>query len=428
MNSRKSILGIIAVLALFIMPFYPVWSEVAVTLLLMAGFVVAFREKQALKIDFHNPVAILSSLILALFIISAISLIFSSDLSSGLKNLHTYIPFAVFPILFFFFDKYLTNNKIKLLNTVSSGVLFASVVCLILAVVRSFYLVNGHLVFNPYISYRNQFVYTYLSVFQYTNIFAMMSVFVVAVLIWILMYGENVKRKWLICLSICLCLLMIFLLSSRTNVYALFAVLYFSVFVFYFRFKKLIHSILLFIGVTCLFWVFQTCNYRVLNLSQKVTSYITEEDIQMENGYVIKHPEKVEDVNIRFQMWETGLKIVRNNWMTGCGIGDYKSLLRSRYQSDGLTEAYEKCYDQHNQYIETIGTLGILGFAILISIMAFALYLSWKSRNYLLFCCLMILALNMLLESMFNRYSGSLFFVVSLMLSAMAGQKVEAKD
>ena len=161
----------------------------------------------------------------------------------------------------------------------------------------------------------------------------------------------------------------------------------------------------------------------VLNLSQKVASYITEEDIQMENGYVIKHPEKVEDVNIRFKMWETGLKIVRNNWLTGCGIGNYKSVLRSHYQSDGLEEAYEKCYDQHNQYIETIGTLGILGFAILIFIMAFALYLSWKSRNYLLFCCLMILALNMLLESMFNRYSGSLFFVVSLMLSAMVGQK-----
>ena len=83
----------------------------------------------------------------------------------------------------------------------------------------------------------------------------------------------------------------------------LYEVLYFSVFVFYFRFKRLIHSILLFVAVTGLFWVFQTCNYRVMNLSQKVASYITEEDIQMENGYVIKHPEKVEDVNIRLKIW-----------------------------------------------------------------------------------------------------------------------------
>ncbi len=420
MNNKKTIFGAFLMLALLIMPFYPIWSEVAVALLFVVG--VCLKSQDA-KIDFHNPVAILSGLILMLFAVSAISLTTSSDFFVGLKNLHTYIPFAVLPILYFLYDKYLTNNNLKLLKAVSAGVLLASAVCLILAVVRSFYLVNGHLVFNPYISYRNQFVYTYLSVFQYTNTFAMMAVFVVAVLVWVLMYGNEVKRKWLIYSSIGLCLLMVFLLSSRTNVYALFAVLYFSVFVFYFRFKRLIHSILLFVAVTGLFWVFQTCNYRVMNLSQKVASYITEEDIQMENGYVIKHPEKVEDVNIRFQMWETGLKIVRNNWMTGCGIGDYKSLLRSRYQSDGLTEAYEKCYDQHNQYIETIGTLGILGFAILISIMAFALYLSWKSRNYLLFCCLMILALNMLLESMFNRYSGSLFFVVSLMLSAMAGQK-----
>lgn len=425
MSDKKAIFGAFAILTLLIMPFYPIWSEVAVTLLFAVGVCL---NRQSLKFDFHNPVAILSGLMLMLFVVSAISLISSSEMSVGLKNLHTYVPFVAFPFLYFLYDKYLTNNNINLLKAVSAGILLASVVCLILAVVRSFYLVDGHLIFNPYISYRNQFVYTYLSVFQYTNVFAMMLVFVVAVLIWVLMYGNNVKRKWLICLSIALCLLMVFLLSSRTNVYALFAILYFSVFVFYFRFKKLIHSILLFIGVTGLFWVFQTCNYRVMNLSQKVTSYITEEDIQMENGYVIKHPEKVEDVNIRFQMWETGLKIVRKNWLTGCGIGNYKSVLRSQYQSDGLTEAYEKGYDQHNQYIETIGTIGILGFAILIAIMAYALYLSWKSRNYLLFCCLLILALNMLLESMFNRYSGSLFFVVSLTLSAMVGQNVEAKD
>lgn len=424
-KAKYSIFTISTVLMLFAMPFYPELSELMVAV--WFG-VCTFCFWQQIWQYGNKSGIILSAGILMFFGVTLLSLVFSVDKLAGMRNLHTYVPFVAVPFWTLFLGGKFESSCLRFVKALVIGVLSASLLCLIFALIRSLYIIDGHLVFNPYISYRNQFVYTYLSVFQYTNIFAMMSVFVVAVLIWILMYGNEVKRKWLIYSSIGLCLLMVFLLSSRTNVYALFAVLYFSVFVFYFRFKKLIHSILLFIGVTCLFWVFQTCNYRVLNLSQKVTSYITEEDIQMGNGYVIKHPEKVEDVNIRFQMWETGLKIVRNNWMTGCGIGDYKSLLRSRYQSDGLTEAYEKCYDQHNQYIETIGTLGILGFAILISIMAFALYLSWKSRNYLLFCCLMILALNMLLESMFNRYSGSLFFVVSLMLSAMAGQKVEAKD
>ena len=156
-----------------------------------------------------------------------------------------------------------------------------------------------------------------------------------------------------------------------------------------------------------------------MNLSQTVTSYITEEDVTMDNGYVIKHPEKIENVNIRFQMWEAGFKLVKRYWIQGCGIGDFKNMLRSEYGQDGIAEAYEKGYDQHNQYIETLGTFGVLGFALLAAIMFYALYQAYKQRSYLLLCCLVILSLNMLLESLFNRYSGSLFFVVSLSLAAL---------
>ena len=406
--------GVLLMLA--VMPFYPIWSEVVVALVFVAG--VATRRNAGLpKIDWRNSV--LQLLMLAFFSVSAISLIYSYDKLTGLDNLHTYIPFAVLPILTFYYQKDLIDNKVKLFKVLTGGILAASALCLILAVIRSLHFINGHLIFNPFVGYRNQFVYAYLSVFQYTNTFAMMAVFVVAVMLWAL-FNRNVKRRWLVYSSIGLAILMIFLLSSRTNVYALFAVLYYSVLVFYIRYKKLLHSLLLVVGVTGLFWVFQTCNYRVMNLSQTVTSYITEEDIVLDNGYVVHHPENIEGVNIRFQMWETGLKLVRQYWATGCGIGDYKDVLRISYLLDGLDEAYQKCYDQHNQYIETLGTFGVLGFALLAAIMLYALYQAYKQRNYLLLCTLLLLALNMLLESMFNRYSGSLFFVVALSLAALA--------
>ena len=414
--------GVLLMLA--VVPFYPVWSEVAVALVFILG-VIAMRNLGLASIDWRSSV--LPLLMLAFFTVSAISLIYSNDKLSGLENLHTYIPFAALPILMLYYRNELADNKMRLIKVLSGGILVASALCLILAVIRSLYIIDGHLVFNPYISFRNQFVYTYLSVFQYTNTFAMMAVFVVAVMIWVLMFRNVKRRRWLIYLSIALAILMIFLLSSRTNVYALFAVLYYSVLVFYIRYKKLLHSLLLLVGVTGLFWVFQTCNYRVMNLSQTVTSYITEEDITMENGYVIKHPEKIENVNIRFQMWEAGFKLAKRYWLQGCGIGDFKNMLRSEYYSDGISEAYEKCYDQHNQYIETLGTFGVLGFALLAAIMLYALYQAYKRRSYLLLCCLLLLALNMMLESMFNRYSGSLFFVVSLSLAALVGNDSQNK-
>jgi O-antigen ligase len=413
----------IVLAVILLMPFYPVWSEVSVALLFVVG--VGARSIVGLPV-IDRKTSVLPLLMLTFFVLAAVSLLHSYDKLSGLDNLHTYIPFVVLPILMLYYRDELIDNKIVLLKVLSGGILAASGICLISAIVRSFYIIDGHLVFNPYVSYRNQFVYTHLSVFQYTNTFAMMATFVVAVMLWAL-FNRNVKRRWLVYSSIGLAILMIFLLSSRTNVYALFAVLYYSVLVFYIRYKNLWHSLLLFVAVTGMFWVFQTCNYRVMNLSKTVTSYITEEDIMLEDGYLLRHPESLDGVNIRFKMWETGANLVRQYWATGCGIGDYKDVLRISYLLDGLDEAYHRCYDQHNQYLETIGTMGVLGLLVLMAILAYSLFMAWRERNYLLFCCLMILSLNLLLESMFNRYSGSMFFVVSLSLAALVGNDSQNK-
>ena len=422
MDRLKKSFFFLTMLALAIVAFYPVWSEVAVTLLFIVGICATFPDRLPCL---NDQKSVLPLLMLAFFATTAISLIVSLNKEEGLDNLHTYIPFAALSILALYYQNNLYDNKIRLLKILSGGILAASALCLILAVWRSFYLIDGHLVFNPYISYRNQFVYTYLSVFQYTNTFAMMAVFVVAVMLWALMFRNVKQRRWLIYTAIALSILMVFLLSSRTNVYALFGVLYYSVIIFYIRYKNLKHSMLLFVAVTGLLVVFQTCNYRVINLSQTVTSYITEEDILLENGYLIQHPESLDGINIRFRMWETGARLAGEYWTTGCGIGDYKEFLRINYLLDGIGQAYHKCYDQHNQYLETLGTTGILGLALLVTMMGFALYQAWRHRNYLLFCSLFILALNMLLESMFNRYSGSLFFVVSLLLASAVGGETQ---
>ena len=412
MNKQFKLFAILTFLLIFSITFYQWCSMIALLTWTICGIIAS---KSATK-ESDKLLSLTEIAMLLFFAINAISILFSFDKTEGLTNLQSFLPFAIIPLMASLYQKQLKDNYIPLLRFFVLGAVATSLICLVAALVRSFYITDGSLVFNPYIGFRNQFVYTHLSIFLYTNTFAMCIVFTLAILIWELLF-RSIHRRWPIYLGIALCILMIFLLSSRTNVYALFAVLYFSVLVFYLRFKKLIHSIIMLIAVTGLFWIFQNYNYRVLNLSKQVTSYITEEDIVMDNGYVIHHPQNIENVNIRFQMWETGIKLLRQYWITGCGIGDYKNVLRSEYQFDGIDEAYQKGYDQHNQYIETFATTGIIGGFLLLTILILALISAIKYRNYLLCCCLLLITLNMMLESMLNRFSASLFFVVAILLS-----------
>lgn len=412
MSWRSSVFAILSLLLVFSMSFY---QQCGMAVMLVWTIVGLWGIKVSLDKSDKYLLATEVSMLL-FFAVNALSIVFSFDKVEGLKNLQSFLPFAIVPLMAMLYSNSLKDNYIRLLNFFVVGALTASVICLMSAFVRSLYIVDGSLVFNPYVGFRNQFVYTHLSIFLYTNTFAMCMVFAAAVLVWALLF-RSPRRCWLIYSGLALCILMIFLLSSRTNVYSLFAVLYLSVLVFYLRFRKLFHSLVLLIAVTGLFWVFQTCNYRVMNLSKTVTSYITEEDIQLENGYLVRHPESIEGVNIRFKMWETGAKLMRRYWLTGCGIGDYKGVLRSEYQFDGIDEAYQKGYDQHNQYIETFATSGVVGGLLLLSIMIIALLSALRNRNYLLFCCLMVVAFNMLFESMLNRFSASFLFVVIMLLS-----------
>lgn len=415
MERECNVFALLSLLLVFSISFYQQCSMAVMLAWTIVGvFGIKLSRDKNDKILYAMEVCML-----LFFVVNALSIVFSYDKVEGLNNLGSLLPFAIVPLMAFSYSNNLKNNYIQLLRLFVVGALSASIICVLASLLRSFHIVEGSLVFNPYVGFRNQFVYTHLSIFLYTNTFAMCIVFAAAVLVWALLF-RNPHRKWLLYLGLALCILMIFLLSSRTNVYALFVVFYLSVLVFYLRFNKIFHSIALLIAVTGLFWVFQTCNYRVLNLSKQVTSYIIEEDIVMDNGYVIHHPRTIENVNIRFQMWKTGVKLLRYYWLTGCGIGDYKGVLRSEYQFDGIYEAYQKGYDQHNQYIETFTTSGVVGGGLLLSIMFIALLSAIRNRNYLLFCCLIVVGLNMLLESMLNRFSASLFLVVALLLSMQA--------
>lgn len=69
--------------------------------------------------------------------------------------------------------------------------------------------------------------------------------------------------------------------------------------------------------------------------------------------------------------------------------------------------------NMHNQYLETMMTVGIIGVILLLALFIVPIYLSYKNKSFHieLFSLLFIIAFNCLFESVFERQMGIMFFV-----------------
>jgi O-antigen ligase len=389
----------------------------------LSGF--AFFDNTRMTFSWKGHILPLS--LIVFFAIHVVSSMLSINKLLAFKELLVLFPLVVFPIGYFLGYNQSHNQSVNYIKAFVLGIIASSIICILLAFYRSFSLIDGHIRFNPFVGYRTQFVYTYLSVFMYTTYFAMFIVFSIAVIIWSLIYKKGkFKRQWLFA-GIVLGITMIFLLSARTDVYAMFLILYFSILIFYLKYRKLLYSIGFIILITCLFWFFQTYNSRVVSFSKQVTEKVIESSKPriLSDGRVVKGKMEIQEVNIRLKMWQSGWKVIREHWLLGVGFGDFNDKLTDRYQQDGLKEAFEKRFNQHNQYLETWGRAGLFALLILIGILVYGFISAIFHRNFLLMVSIIIISTNFIMESMLDRLAGVIF--LSFCLSFLPGIQKQEK-
>lgn len=120
---------------------------------------------------------------------------------------------------------------------------------------------------------------------------------------------------------------------------------------------------------------------------------------------------------VRLIMWKVSLELMIENPL-GVGTGSVDEYLRKRLRSYGLNQMADEDYNPHNQFFQTAIEIGWFGLLVLLSLMAYGIYLSWRKRSYLLLLLFTCLAFNSLFESMFQRESGILFFTFWMVLLA----------
>lgn len=113
--------------------------------------------------------------------------------------------------------------------------------------------------------------------------------------------------------------------------------------------------------------------------------------------------------SIRLHKWKNALECWAQQPLFGTGTGDMQQELDHTYSENEFDLALEHHFNPHNQYLETLLTVGILGFALLVFWFWGMIWKGWRNKNWLLFAFGVIVSLSVLTESMLERQWGVVF-------------------
>jgi len=130
-----------------------------------------------------------------------------------------------------------------------------------------------------------------------------------------------------------------------------------------------------------------------------------------------------ESTDLRILLWESASEVIKNNFVYGVGTGDAEIELSKTFLKKNQVPTV---LNAHNQFIEILIELGIIGLTVFLAMFFIPLFYSLRSKNYLFAIFVLIVIINFLFETMLNRVAGDIFvgFFFSL-LFIFGDEKVE---
>mgnify|MGYP000147367369 CR=1 FL=1 len=109
-------------------------------------------------------------------------------------------------------------------------------------------------------------------------------------------------------------------------------------------------------------------------------------------------------------------KMIKENtlWL-GYSPGDRRSVVNEEFYKNGLNPWYEN-YNIHNQFVQVLAELGIIGLILYITIHLSLFLSALKEKNFLLVALLVGFTIFQMTESIIERNKGIVFFVFFLIL------------
>ena len=129
-----------------------------------------------------------------------------------------------------------------------------------------------------------------------------------------------------------------------------------------------------------------------------------------------------ETSDARFQIMENAWMVVKENVWFGVGAGDRMESLVPYYGT------LEDTYCPHNQFLDTWLATGVFGMLILWIMLLLPIVVSWRKRLFFPVMINIVLIVNLLVESMFERQMGIVFFFVMMIVFVLDVQYVSSSQ
>lgn len=233
--------------------------------------------------------------------------------------------------------------------------------------------------------------------------FAMYIVFSSCIVVWFWQTKSNKTRKYhFAVLSILFYnFVLLLLLASRTQVLSFAVLTIFYVTYQAYKQKFLIKavvvlSIMFSLGITIIY-LNPILKERFIDSNKPGVSF--EEHKYGEGG-----------LSLRMYKWKYSTDIIREHLWLGVSPGDSQDELQHTYLKNGFTIGFENNFNSHNQYLQLLLELGLVGILLYL----YVLFLSFKNAvlksNLLHLAFLLIFSISCITESMLENNKGIVFF------------------
>lgn len=352
-----------------------VWMP-QVTSVFIILFVLLLLLKNKLSFFFKSGI---SALMLMLYYgVSWMSLLWSTDVASGLFDLEVKLSLLVFPLIIGF-SKY-TRADIE--KQIFIGIQMLTIVLSVLIIRFLFYALLMHQILS-YTEFSLELHPTYLSMYC---IFALSY-------IWF-----HSKDKHFIYSSILF--ISIILSASKAGLIALIGIL-----IYYLLQKYRLYALigLLFMSIGLYYILFKTNYLQFISDRVKTTKEV------LEKAWT-HQPLPIETNSIRLFAWTSAIESIQKNLWIGVGVGDTRHELNRVYSAKNLSLLSAKNINAHNVFLQIALATGMLG--LLPFLAAILLILLESLQKKMVFISVFMIVQSLILfntESILDTQAGTIF-------------------